>query len=318
MAGEFELIARYFTRPARTALVGVGDDCALVKPGDGLALAITTDMLVEGTHFFVGADPEALGHKTLAVNLSDIAAMGADPKWATLAIALPNADEAWIASFARGFFALADRFAVELIGGDTTRGPRTMSVTMIGTFPPGVAMRRDGARVDDDVWVSGATGEASLAVRHRTGQLVLDVAALAACAQRLDRPEPRIALGRALRTLATAAIDVSDGLLADLGHLCERSRLAAEIDWPSVPRAPALASLSERDAQRAALAGGDDYELCFTAPSTQRPSVLAAGAKAGVAVTRIGRMLAGAPQVSVRDAQGGAITLEQQGFDHFA
>lgn len=318
MPSEFDIIAQYFTRAPRSALLGVGDDCALVRPGDGLVLAITTDMLVEGTHFFPGAEPRALGHKTLAVNLSDIAAMGADPRWATLAIALPEVEEAWIGAFAEGFFALADRFGVELIGGDTTRGPLSLCVTIFGSFPPGLALRRDGARAGDEVWLSGATGEAALAVAARKGAVTLEPSALAACAERLDRPEPRVALGRALRTLATSAIDVSDGVLADLGHICERSKLAAEIEWASVPRTAVMQSVSEAVARVAVLAGGDDYELLFTAPAEARGAVLAAGTKSGVPVTRIGRMLTSGSGVVVKAVDGTSIVLPRSGFDHFA
>lgn len=319
MAGEFELIARYFTRPTRTTVLGVGDDCALLKPPAELGMAVTTDMLCAGTHFFADVDPASLGHKALAVNISDIAAMGADPRWATLAIALPTADEAWVAAFARGLFALADRLGVELIGGDTTRGPLTISITMLGTYPLGHALRRDAAMVDDDIWVSGRTGEAALAVAHRRGSVRLVGDALAQCEQRLDWPEPRVALGRALRTLAHAAIDVSDGLVADLGHICERSKLAAKIDWSLVPQAGVrVAGIDEQLVRRSALAGGDDYELVFTAPTGARERIEALPAKAGVAVTRIGRMCSGAPRVMVSDGQGGTIDLDRFGFDHFA
>lgn len=317
VATEFELIQRYFTRPAKSVLVGVGDDCALCKVPDGLALAISTDMLVEGTHFFSGADPRKLGHKTLAVNLSDIAAMGADPRWATLAIALPEADEAWVAAFAAGFFAIADRFGVELIGGDTTRGPRTLSVTIMGTSPPGLALRRDGARVGDLVWLSGCTGEAALAVAHRRGEIALDPAVQGDCDARLDLPEPRVALGRAIRAHATAAIDVSDGLLADLAHICERSRVGAEVELACVPRAPAIDACADpARALAALLAGGDDYELVFTAPAMESDAILAAGARVGVAVTRIGRVVAG-DRVRVIDAGGAALHIDRAGFDHF-
>lgn len=319
MATEFELIERHFTRPAKSVLLGVGDDCALLKVADGLALAISTDMLVEGTHFFAGAEPRLLGHKALAVNLSDIAAMGADPRWVTLAIALPQADEAWVAAFAAGFFALADRFGVELIGGDTTRGPLTLSLTILGTSPPGLALRRDGARAGDDIWISGSTGDAALAVAHRRGEIVLEGTAFAHCAERLDTPEPRVALGRAIRAIATAAIDVSDGLVADLGHICKRSRLGAELILAEVPRSAALrACVDQARAGAALLAGGDDYELVFTAPPGDAGSIEAAAARVGVPVTRIGRMVAAAGgQVRVLGPDGEALSLERPGFDHF-
>ncbi len=319
MASEFELIARYFTRPARTVVLGVGDDCALIKPPAELGMAVTTDMLCAGTHFFADTDPVSLGHKSLAVNISDIAAMGADPRWATLAIALPDADEAWVASFARGLFALADRYGVELIGGDTTRGPLTISITMLGTYPLGHALRRDTAMAEDDVWVSGSTGGAALAVEHRRGRLRLTGDALERCEKRLDWPEPRVALGRALRTLAHAAIDVSDGLVADLGHICERSKLAAQIDWSSVPKDDvAAAGVDDDVAIRCVLAGGDDYELVFTAPVAARERIDALPEKLGVPVTRIGRMQSGPAHVSVADGRGGMIDLDRVGFDHFA
>jgi thiamine-monophosphate kinase len=317
MASEFELIRRYFTRPARTAALGVGDDCALVQAPTGLAVAITTDMLVEGTHFLAGAAARALGHKTLAVNLSDLAAMGADPRWCTLAMALPDADEAWLEAFAQGFFALADEHAIELIGGDTTRGPRSFCVTAIGTLPKGYAMRRDGALAGDDLWLSGATGEAALALAHLRGGVALAGADRDACLARLHAPTPRVALGRRLRGVATAAIDVSDGLAADVGHLCERSRLGAEIGLDALPRAAALATLSDEMLARACLlAGGDDYELAFTAPPDARDSIERAAEAAGVAVTRIGCMTAG-EGVTVRDAQGAPVPLGQSGYDHF-
>lgn len=317
MASEFELIARHFTRPAKTAALGVGDDCALVQAPTGLALAITTDLLVEGTHFLAGADPGLLGHKTLAVNLSDLAAMGADPRWCTLALALPEADEDWLAAFARGFFALAERHAVELIGGDTTRGPRTLCVTALGTLPVGYALRRDTAQAGDELWLSGATGEAALALAHLQGRAALEDAHRDACLARLHAPEPRVALGRRLRGVATAAIDVSDGLVADVGHLCARSRLAADIDEPAVPRAPALAALADAGLARACLlSGGDDYELAFTAPPEARDAVARAAELARVTVTRIGRMREGAG-VTVRDAAGAPLALDRPGYDHF-
>ncbi len=318
MPGEFELIARYFTRPARSAALGVGDDCALVKPPAGLMLAMTTDALVEGTHFLPGTDPGRLGHKALAVNLSDLAAMGADPRWFLLAIALPDADERWLEPFSAGLFALADAHGVELIGGDTTRGPRMLTITAIGTLPAGYALRRDAAAAGDEVWLSGATGEAALGLAYLRGELELSVAAAAACVARLETPQPRVALGKRLRGIAAAAIDVSDGLLADLGHVAEQSRLAAELDYEAIPRADALAECGDAAlADACVLAGGDDYELLFTAPPARAGEVEAAGRAAGVAVTRIGRMVAGTPEVRVRDRSGRLIEVSRRGFDHF-
>jgi len=318
MPSEFELIARYFTRPARTAALGVGDDCALVRPPAGLVLALTTDTLSEGTHFLPGADPRRLGHKSLAVNLSDLAAMGADPRWFLLAIALPDVDEGWLEAFAAGMFALAEAHAIELIGGDTTRGPRTITITAIGTLPPGYALRRDAAQAGDDVWLSGCTGDAALGLAHLKGKIALAPEAASRCVARLEQPAPRVVLGQRLRGVAAAAIDVSDGLLADLGHILERSKLAAEIDYASLPRSPDLRACSDTTlADACLLAGGDDYELVFTAAPDRRAAVEAAGRAADVAVTRIGRMIAGAPEVRLLDRAGKPLSVEHLGFDHF-
>jgi len=319
VTSEFEIIRRYFTRPATSALLGVGDDCALVQPRSGATLAVTTDMLLAGKHFFPNADPEKLGHKALAVNLSDLAAMAADPRWALLAIALPRANEKWIAAFAKGFFRLAGRFQTELIGGDTTRGPLAISVTAIGEVQPELALRRDAARPGDDVWLSGATGEAALALAHLKGRVTLKGSVRDACLERLHAPEPRVELGRRLRGLARSAIDVSDGLLADLGHVAKASAVAAELRWEDLPRAKAIAACADAAlAKHCLLAGGDDYELAFTAPPSSRAGIEAAGKEAGVAVTAIGVVVAGRPGVRVRDATGKTVSARSAGFDHFA
>jgi len=318
MPSEFELIRRYFTRPARTAALGVGDDAALVKPPAGLVLAVTTDMLVEGTHFLPGADARRLGHKALAVNLSDLAAMGADPRWFLLAIALPEPDEAWLAAFSAGLLALADAHAIELIGGDTTRGPRTVSISAIGTLPPGYALRRDTAVAGEEVWLSGSTGDAALGLAHLQHRVELGADAAQVCLARLDAPEPRVALGKKLRGIAGAAIDVSDGLLADLGHVLEQSRVGAEVDFAALPRSAALRSSADRAlADECLLAGGDDYELVFTAPAARRADVEAAGQAAAVAVTRIGRVVAGPAKVTLLGAPREALASDACGFDHF-
>jgi len=316
---EFDIIRRYFTRPVKRALLGVGDDCALIAPEPGSVLAVSTDMLVEGRHFLAGADAVKLGHKALAVNLSDLAAMGATPRFASLALALPDADEAWLARFTQGFFALADAFGVELIGGDTTRGPRNISITVIGAVPPELALRRDGARAGDDVWLSGCTGDAALALAHLDDRVRLPDAALAHCLARLDTPVPCVALGLALRGLASSAIDVSDGLTADLGHIGERSGAAIELRYADVPRSRAFAACAdERLARECLLAGGDDYELAFTASPVSRAKVAALAAELGLALTRIGSVSAGEPGlVSVYDAAGKPMQLERKGFDHF-
>jgi thiamine-monophosphate kinase len=288
----------------------VGDDCALLRPDAGLELAVTTDMLVEGRHFLPGAEPRALGHKALAVNLSDLAAMGAAPRWATLALSLPAADQAWLAAFSGGFFALAERYGVELIGGDTTRGPLlTISVTALGEVPAGVALYRAGARAGDDVWVSGELGGAALALAHPE---------IAEAAQRLHQPEPRVELGERLRGLARAAIDVSDGLAGDLRHILERSRVGAVVEYERIPRPNSFARLADPVLERdCVLSGGDDYELLFTAAPERRSELEALAKELKIALTRIGRIEAGEPKLTVLDARGKPMPY-RGGFDHFA
>ena len=318
MPSEFELIARYFTRPAHGARLGVGDDAALLVPSAGMELAVSTDMLLVGRHFLPGDDPQQLGHKALAVNLSDLAAMGAQPRWALLALALPEPDEDWLAAFSRGFFALAGQHGVELVGGDTTRGPLNLCVTVLGEVEAGRALTRAGARPGDEIWVSGSLGAAALGLAQVQGGLALTPAEAASCLQRLHAPEPRVALGRALQGVASAAIDVSDGLLADLGHILERSGVAAEVDIQRLPAHPAVAArTADPLVRRCLLAGGDDYELCFTAPPDRAQAVEAAGRTAGVAVTRIGRVKAGEGLVLV-GADGAAMPIVERGYDHFA
>lgn len=320
MLSEFDLIARYFTRPARSGgpvLLGVGDDCALLAPPPGETLAISTDMLVEGRHFFAGADPEALGHKALAVNLSDLAAMGARPLGFTLALALPAADATWLEAFSRGLLALADEHGIELVGGDTTRGPLNICITVFGGVSSARALRRDGAAAGDEVWVSGTLGDARLALEALLQKATLPTDVLQAAATRLHRPSPRIALGLALRGIASAAIDVSDGLLGDLGHILERSALGAVIDADALPFGAMLASQPPALKREYALNGGDDYELCFTAPPALRASVEAAAASAGVAVTCIGHTTQEAG-LHVTDGSGHALAPASRSFDHFA
>ncbi|OHX10843.1 thiamine-phosphate kinase [Chromobacterium sphagni] len=313
---EFELIGRYFKRPAPSALLGVGDDAAIVRPTPGCDMHMSVDMLVEGRHFFADVAPRALGHKTLAVNLSDLAAMGARARWALLSIALPQADEAWVAEFAAGFHALAAEHGVELIGGDTTCGPLTLSVTVLGETPAGQALRRDAARVGDDVWVSGELGLGALAVRRRLGWLEVDDAALLQTAQRkLEYPEPRLALGSLLLPFAHAAADVSDGLMADLGHILAASGVAGEVWAGSLPSDPRLEALRPRYLDCLA-AGGDDYELVFTAPADLRQQVEAAAAQCACRVSRIGRIVAGQGG-RLLDAAGDTIPLKKEGYDHF-
>ena len=319
MLSEFELIARYFDRPQapdNVVKLGVGDDCALLAPPPGQTLAISTDMLVEGRHFFAGADPEKLGHKALAVNLSDLAAMGAKPMAFTLALSLPSADENWLAGFARGLFALADAEGIRLIGGDTTRGPLNLCITVMGSVPVDEALRRDAAKNGDDLWVSGTLGDARLALEVLQGKLTLTPALLSLAEERLHRPTPRCALGMALRGIAHAAIDVSDGLLGDLGHLLARSQLGAEIDAASLPAGPAVAQQAAERQTDYMLNGGDDYELCFTAPPEQRDAVLSAAASVNTPVTRIGRLKLGTG-IQILDTAGKSLPFTSQSFDHF-
>ena len=315
---EFDLIARHFTRPAANAVLGVGDDCALLSVTNGMDLAISTDTMVSGTHFFPDVNPENLGHKALAVNLSDMAAMGALPYWAMLAVTLPHVDHAWLAAFAKGFFDLAQEYNVSLVGGDTTRGPSlVMTVTIMGEVPAGAALRRSGAKVGNDVWVSGNVGDAALAVAHRYGRVVLAEPDYQEAVMRLYEPTPRVALGQALRGLATAAIDVSDGLLADLTHICRLSGVGATVDLGSVPVSGIGAKHIDSDAGRnAILAGGDDYELCFTAHPNSRDSIQELEDVLGVPLTRIGQVKRG-KGVSLLGADGKAVKIDGRGYDHF-
>jgi thiamine-monophosphate kinase len=310
MASEFALIDRFFKRPTHHTVLGVGDDGAVIRPSPGCELVVSTDMLVAGTHFFFDTDPENLGWKTLAVNVSDMAAMGAQPRWAVLAAALPAATESWIERFARGFFACAGEFDIDIIGGDTTKGPRNFCVTIIGEVPEGCAVLRSGAKASDDIWVSGHPGRAALGLAHLQDRLVLTEPELTDCLAALHRPQPRVALGLALRQLASAAIDVSDGLLADLGHVLEASELAATLRLPELPP-PGL----QRDCL---LAGGDDYELVFTASAARRDEVAALSAKLDLRLTRIGSVEnGGAGSMLVLDAQGQSVEIDRRGFDHF-
>ncbi len=314
---EFDLIRRYFTRATPGALLGVGDDAALLQVSDGNVLAVSTDMLVSGTHFLPDADPFMLGHKTLAVNLSDMAAMGATPRWATLAIALPDANEAWLERFSAGFFALAQQYRVELVGGDTTRGPLNLCVTIFGEVPERQALRRDGAQIGDEVWVSGPLGNAALALAHLQGRIVLSADEFAVCALALHQPQPRVALGLALRGLANCAIDISDGLIGDLGHILEASQVAAEIDLTLLPVSPILRRfMQQAHGRQCALSGGDDYELCFTAPVKRHAEIMNISVRLGLPLTCIGNIVAGSGCV-VHDASGNLVDVETGGYDHF-
>jgi len=327
--GEFDLIERFFKRPARRAVLGIGDDCALMQAPAGSHMAISTDMLVQGRHFFPDVDPRTLGHKALAVNLSDLAACGAEPMGFTLALALPQIDERWLKAFAQGLFTLADSHDCELIGGDTTRGPLNICITVFGSVPaPGgqsQALLRSGAQPGDDLYVSGHLGDARLALQALQGQLSLPPTLLKATRQRLEEPRPRIALGMALRGLASAAMDLSDGLVGDLGHLLQASQVGATLntevvldrmagrthdDW-------AIAGVSHTQALQCVLSGGDDYELLFTAPPTARKALLAAAQTSATPVSCIGRIDA-QPGLRLIDAAGAPVPNHFASFDHFA
>lgn len=314
---EFDLIRRYFTRAESTALLGIGDDAALLQVGAGNILAVSTDMLVCGTHFLSDADPYMLGHKSLAVNISDMAAMGATSRWATLAIALPSADEVWLERFSAGFFAMADQYGVELVGGDTTRGPLNLCVTIFGEVPERLALRRSGAQIGDEVWVSGVLGDAALALAHLKNHIVLSADELASCAPALHQPQPRVALGIALRGIANSAIDISDGLLGDLGHILDSSQMAAEIDFASLPVSEVMSGYVQFPlGRKCVLSGGDDYELCFTAPVTRHVEILDIGTRLELPLACIGKIVAGRGCV-VHDAMGNVLDVEASGYDHF-
>lgn len=333
MPGEFELIARHFTRPLRRAALkgatgasrvalGVGDDCALLKLAPGMQLAVSTDMLVEGRHFLATVAPERLGHKALAVNLSDLAACGAEPLAFTLALALPRADENFVAPFARGLLALAQQHGIELVGGDTTCGPLNICITVMGEVPPGQALLRSGARAGDELWVSGTLGGARLALEAFRGTVALPADTFEACRLLMEKPQPRVALGLALRGLASSAIDLSDGLAGDLGHVLQRSGVGAAVRLHHLPASPWLMGQPEALRRECLLAGGDDYELLFTAPAARHAEVLAAGLKAGVPVTHCGHIVAkpteAQPGLQVLDADGRALPCTWRGFDHFS
>lgn len=314
---EFDLIAAIRARTAvarADVALGIGDDAALLDVSAGQHLVACTDTLVEGVHFPRGTAPADLGWKSLAVNLSDLAAMGAQPAWALLALTLPVADARFVQGFADGFAELARAHGVALVGGDTTQGPLTITVTAMGCVPHGAALTRAGARVGDGVFVTGTLGDAAGALLRVQGHGDVPVALRA----RLDRPEPRVSAGLALRGIASACIDVSDGLVADLGHVCMASGVGAELELDALPLSAGLrAVFDEETGRRFALAGGDDYELCFTAPTSDGDAIHKACAGVGLQVTRIGRIVAGTG-VRVLDANGGAVEVPRAGWEHFS
>lgn len=316
MSPEFSLIAKYFTRATPNADLGVGDDAALLRVAVGHQLAISVDMLVAGTHFFHDAAPFDIGWKSLAVNVSDMAAMGASPKWATLAIALPEINEPWLAEFSRGLFACADKFGIDLIGGDTTRGPLNISVQIMGEVPAGNALRRDGAKAGEDIWISGRIGSAALGLAHLQGKTTLDATVSEDCLQALNLPTPRVALGSALRGIASSCIDVSDGLLADIGHILEASNIGAAIRLENIACHDYLRlHLNDALIQRCILAGGDDYELAFTAPQSQRSVIQALSQQLALPLSLIGTTM---PNTGISVSyQQQMLDVAKKGYDHF-
>lgn len=327
--GEFDLIERFFK--AGTAMnsslsLGIGDDCALIKPLAGEEIAITSDMLVEGRHFFADTDPESLGRKALAVNLSDLAAIGAKPLGFTLAIALPAVNTQWLEGFSRGLFTVANQFSCPLIGGDTTAGPLTLSITAIGSVYPENAIRRSGAKIADDIWVSGTVGDARLCLAALRQEINLAEGDLQNVVHRMHLPTPRVELGMKLRGIASSALDISDGLLGDLKHILKQSQVDAEIYLDRIPKSATLQKQSLAIQNQFAAGGGDDYELCFTAPSKQRETIQKISQDLGLPLTRIGHItvkqndkstlrIIGADGNFLGDADAAALL---KSFDHFA
>lgn len=321
--GEFDLIQRFFksqSRPSADVVpVGIGDDCAVINPTQGMQWLVSSDMLVEGRHFLSTVAPQRLGHKALAVNLSDLAACGATPRAFTLALSLPRADEVFLAGFAQGLFELAQRHGIALVGGDTTQGPLNICITVMGEVPRGQALLRSGAKVGDDIYVSGTTlGDARLALEVFRGTVQLAGADFETVRRAMECPQPRVELGLALRGVARSAIDVSDGLLGDLGHILKASGVGACLHADALPRSAVLAAQDLALQRECGLAGGDDYELVFSAPSDEagRAAVAAAAAASGTPVQRIGRIEA-EPGLRLVDAAGQPLLTQFSSFDHF-
>lgn len=314
---EFDLIRKYFTRPARHTKLSVGDDAALISVSKNMELAISADMLVAGVHFFADCDAYQLGWKSLAVNVSDMAAMGANPKWTTLSIALPEANDSWLAEFSGGFFACADAFNVDLIGGDTTRGPLAISVQIMGEVPDGKAIKRSGAMPGDEIWVSGTLGDAAMALAVMQKRFDLSADEFCKITSALHMPQPRVALGLALHGLATSAIDISDGLLADLGHILEMSEVGATIFLKQLPISDTVCGRFQLEqVKKMVLAGGDDYELCFTAPAEKHAEITALSKMLNLALSTIGKITKNTDLV-IHGANDEILDFKDTGFDHF-
>ncbi|TMO00071.1 thiamine-phosphate kinase [Pseudoalteromonas sp. S558] len=318
---EFELINRYFkgrgiTR--RDVNLGIGDDCALVTVPPNCQLAITTDTLVAGVHFFDDISPRALGHRALAVNLSDLAAMGAEPTWVSVALTLPSIDRQWVEEFTEGMHEIAEYFNVQIIGGDTTQGPLTITICAKGTVPEGKALRRSGAKVGDWIYVTGPLGDAGLAIESRKQGLEIESEHLKYVNKRFDYPTPRVAAGQVLRGLASSAIDVSDGLLADLSHILDMSQVSAVVNIDKIPTSDAMKSSLDFDQQLPfILSYGDDYELLFTVPDSNKGMLDLKLRQYGVNATCIGQIKSGDGQIELLH-KGEKFDFKQHGFEHFA
>lgn len=318
MPGEFDLISRYFGRDTPGVVLGAGDDCALFDLPPGHHLACSTDMLLEGRHFLSDVDPRALGHKALAVNLSDLAAMGAQPLGCLLALGLPEVNETWLSAFSNGFYDLSEQAGCPLVGGDTVRSAQgvVITVTVFGKVPTGLALRRDTARPGDDVWVTGFLGAPAIALQLLDGRLPPDPERLDAIRQALEWPQPPLKLAANLPGVARAAIDISDGLLQDLSHVLVASGCGAQLAYDALPLHPAIADLPTHVLEPAVLAGGDVYQLCLTAPANQRAHLTDLARRHQTTLTRIGTLTAGDGCV-VHDAHGRPLALDKPGFDHF-
>lgn len=331
---EFDLIQRFFRTQSELMLannpgsvkLGIGDDCALLKTDPSEEMAITSDMLVSGRHFFEDANPEWLGWKALAVNLSDLAAMGAKPAGFTLALALPEPNPAWLQAFSKGLFAIANAYSCPLIGGDTTAGPLNICITAFGSIPKDKAIRRSGALEGDDIWVSGTVGDARLALAALRHEIELSKEDLALIEARMHQPIPRLDLGIALRGIANSALDISDGLLGDLKHILKESSKSAEIFLDRLPKSSTLLKQSQAIQNQCAASGGDDYELCFTAPSSKRDVITKISADLNIPLTQIGSiksMQHSVPEIRIIDKDGKALSSQEanlllKSFDHFA
>ena len=317
---EFDLIAKYFTRPPARALMGVGDDCALSEPTKGMHQCITSDMLVEGRHFLSTVDPYRLGVKALAVNLSDLAACGATPTLFTLSLSMPSVDEQWLERFSTGLWDTALEFGIDLVGGDTTRGPLCISITAFGEVPPGDALLRSGAMEGDDIYVSGTLGDAALALDVFRGHASLDAESFECVRQRMEQPTPRLALGTALRGVANACVDISDGLVGDLGHILKRSQVGATLttEWINNSKAitPAMSEQAFSKRLDYVLCGGDDYELLFTASPEAQGEVAFASEQSNTPITRIGQITK-EKGLKVLGLQGEVLNRRFTSFDHF-